>query len=101
MYIQTDSIAIHFQLRLLTNDNYRIENHKIQENIAVPQYFLQKGVVCVHFLVNLCPSIICPRGICATFRLNRLRDKQDRQTDRQTNIYYLDKQVNKQTKLTY
>ena len=61
MYIQTDTITIHLQLHLLTNDNYRIQHHKIQENIAALQYFLKKikRVVFVHFLVKkggLCPG---------------------------------------------
>ena len=45
---------MYFQLHLLTNDEYRIQNHKIQENIAALQYFLQKikRMVFVHFLFN-------------------------------------------------
>jgi len=61
MYIQTDTIAIYFKFHLLTNDEYCIQNHKIQENIAA-QYFLQKikRVTFVHFVVKrggLCPVV--------------------------------------------
>ncbi len=61
MYIHTDTIAIHFQLHLLINDEYRIQHHKIQEYIAALQYFLKKikRVVFVHFIVKkggLCPG---------------------------------------------
>ena len=61
MYIQTDTIAIHFQLHLLRNDEYRIQNHKIQENIAALQYLFSehKRVGFVHFLVK--------RGDCGQF----------------------------------